>query len=490
LEHNNYFKNVEQVIQQYDLVVGIEVHVQLNTKTKMWCNCEISKSSFENQTVCAVCTAQPGTLPVINRAAIRLAGLAALASGCTINKFSKFDRKNYFYPDLPKGYQITQFVTPIAEGGSLDVTLPNNEKKKIRITRIQLEEDTGKSVHHENYSLVNLNRAGTPLIEIITEPDISSSVEAVAYLKKLHANMVYLEVTQGNMQDGNFRCDINISLKPKGSIKLGIRVEVKNLNSFKSVEKAIEYEMVRQANLLRNGEKILQQTLLFDADKLQTKAIRTKTDADDYRYFAEPDLMPLIISDEQIGEWRSSLPELPDAKQTRLVTTYGITPYDAEVLCQDRKVVDYFEEGVSIYPASAKKIANWILSALLHYLNEAHLPISKSPISALHLAELVKMIDEGIVSSKMAKEIFVEMFDSKKSAKEIVGSKGLQQNSDESQLEKLVDDLISKFPQEVAELKGGRERVMGFFVGHIMKDTQGKANPKLTTDLIRKKMGI
>lgn len=482
------FNTVEEVKNKFDIVVGLEVHTQLNTKTKMWCKCEINKFAFPNHTVCPVCTAQPGSLPVLNKEAIRLASLAALATNCKINKVSGFDRKNYFYPDLPKGYQITQFATPLAENGTLTITSEAGVPKVIQISRIQLEEDTGKSTHHSDYSLVNLNRCGTPLIEIITGPDMSSASEASSYLKKLHANLVYLGVTLGNMQDGNFRCDVNISLKPKGAKEFGTRVEVKNVNSFKNVEKSIEYEVIRQANVITLGEKILQQTLLFDADKNQTKAIRTKSDADDYRYFAEPDLTPLRVSLADLELWKKSLPELPEQKANRFVADFDVTTYDAEVLCQDKDVAAYFEQCVSIYPKSAKKIANWILSELLHFLNEANISILKSPVSSKNLAELVQLIDDQVISSKMAKDVFLEMYDNQVSALVIVEKKGLKQNSDESMLESIVDELIKNHPNEVAELKAGRDRVLGFFVGQVMKKTDGKANPKLTTDLIKKKV--
>lgn len=481
------FTNVDDVKSKFDIVVGLEVHTQLNTKTKMWCKCEINKFAYPNHTICPICTAQPGTLPVINKEAIKLASLAALATNCKINKLSRFDRKNYFYPDLPKGYQITQFTTPLAEHGKLMIMGENKEKKVIHISRIQLEEDTGKSTHFSDYSLVNLNRCGTPLIEIITGPDMSSASEASSYLKKLHANLVYLGVTLGNMQDGNFRCDVNISLKPKGHKEFGTRVEVKNVNSFKNVEKSIDYEVVRQANLISKGEKILQQTLLFDAEKNQTKAIRTKSDADDYRYFAEPDLTPLRVTEIELETWKKSLPELPEEKANRFIKDFAITAYDAEVLCYDKDVAVYFELCLSFYKKNPKKIANWILSELMHFLNEANISITKSPVTAKNLAELVQLIDDDVISSKMAKEVFLEMYDHQVSALSIVDKKGLKQNSDEHLIESIIDELIKNHPQEVAELKAGRDRVLGFFVGQVMKKTNGTANPKLTTDLIKKK---
>jgi aspartyl-tRNA(Asn)/glutamyl-tRNA(Gln) amidotransferase subunit B len=482
------YTTITDVKNSFDIVIGLEVHTQLNTKTKMWCQCEINKFAYANNTVCPICTAQPGTLPVINKEAIHLASLAALATHCRVNNVSRFDRKNYFYPDLPKGYQITQFAVPLAEDGFIEITSESGTTKKIHIKRIQLEEDTGKSTHHADFSLVNLNRCGTPLIEIITGPDMSSPHEASSYLKKLHANLVYLGVTIGNMQDGNFRCDVNISLKKKGSKEFGTRVEVKNVNSFKNVEKSIEFEVVRQANVLTKGEKILQQTLLFDADKNQTRAIRTKSDADDYRYFTEPDLTPIRVTNQELENWKKNLPELPEQKAQRFINQYGITPYDAEVLCHDKEVANYFEESLKYYDKAPKKVANWILSELLHYLNEANISITKSPVNAKNLSELVQLIEDQVISSKMAKEVFLEMYDNKVTAASIVEQRGLKQNSDQGLLESIIDDLIKNNPNEVAELKAGRDRVLGFFVGQVMKKTDGKANPRLTTDLIKKKI--
>lgn len=482
------FKSIKEVMNQYEVIIGLEVHTQLNTKTKMWCQCEINKHAFPNHTTCPVCTAQPGTLPVINKDAIRLAALAAVATHSKINKKSTFDRKNYFYPDLPKGYQITQFALPLAENGFLMIRDDEGNDKKIEIKRIQLEEDTGKSTHLGDSSLVNLNRCGTPLIEIITGPDMRSPSEASTYLKKLHANLVYLEVTLGNMQDGNFRCDVNVSLRPKGQTQFGTRVEVKNVNSFKNVEKSIEFEAVRQANILADNGNILQQTLLFEAEKNSTRAIRTKSDADDYRYYVEPDLTPIVISTEELNFWSQNLPELPEQKSKRFVKEYEITQYDSDILCHDKELAQYFENAVSKYNKSPKKIANWIISELLHHLNEFNVSITKSPVSFENLAELVKLIDEGVISSKMAKEVFLEMVDHKKSASKIVDEKGLRQNNDQSLIEKIIDELIVQYPNEVSELKSGRERVMGFFVGQVMKKTQGKANPQLTTDIIKAKI--
>jgi aspartyl-tRNA(Asn)/glutamyl-tRNA(Gln) amidotransferase subunit B len=477
---------MDLILQKYEVVIGLEVHAQLNTLTKMWCNCEILKSAYENTKICQVCTAQPGALPVLNKQAVQLAVLTGLAHGATIHEQSSFDRKNYFYPDLPKGFQITQFYRPICTDGALEIELKSGEKKLIAINRIQMEEDTGKSTHFGDYSLINLNRCGVPLIEIITGPDMRSAEEATTYLKNLHANLVFLEVCKGNLQDGNFRCDVNLSLRPLGSTKFGVRTEVKNLNSFKHVEQAIHYEIQRQGALLMAGEAVEQQTLLFDAEKLVTKVLRSKSNADDYRYFPEPDLPQIKLPAALIKQWEKLIPELPMAKKSRFVRDYQLPVYDASLLCDEKELSVYYEQCVTLYPNGAKKIANWILSELLHYLHEGHLTIEKSPITVQAMGELITLIDEGVISGKMAKEIFPMMFDEKKMPKNIVEEKGLVQSNDGDKIVEILKELIALHPKEVEELKGGRDRVLGFFVGQVMKKMQGKANPQLTTDLLKK----
>ncbi|MCB9094531.1 MAG: Asp-tRNA(Asn)/Glu-tRNA(Gln) amidotransferase subunit GatB [Halobacteriovoraceae bacterium] len=470
----------------YEAVIGLEIHTQLDTKTKAWCDCEIKVNGFENHYVCEICSGHPGTLPVLNKTSVDYAIKLALATNCRINHCSFFDRKNYFYPDLPKGYQITQYHTPIAEDGFVEI-----ENKKIRIQRIQMEEDTGKSQHEGNTSLINLNRAGTPLLEIVTDPDFSDSTEAVAFLKKLHAILVYLGVSKGDMQHGNLRCDVNLSLRKKGEQKFGTRTEVKNLNSFRSVEKAIEYEMSRQSKILDKGEKVLQQTMLFDVQTLKTRAIRTKSDADDYRYFVEPDLLPLVLSEAHIERVKETLPELPDAKKQRFIEIYDIPEYDANILCSSKELADYFESSAQLYDkGNYKQLSNWIMVELLKLVNESQASITKINVTATKLVELLKLIDNGTISGKIAKDVLVEMFDTNKSASEVIEKKGVKQNSDEDQLRTYAEEIIKNHPKEVEELKNGRDRLMGFFVGQVMKKTKGQANPQMTSEIIKKLLGL
>jgi len=474
-------------MSKYEPVIGIEIHVQLNTLTKAWCNCELKINGFENHYVCEVCSAQPGTLPVVNKQAVDYALMLGLATNCTINKTSYYDRKNYFYPDLPKGYQITQFKTPICEDGLVEIGSENGDSKKIRIERIQLEEDTGKSTHYNDYSLINLNRAGTPLVEIVTKPDFETAKEVTNFLKKIQSILVYLDVSKGNLQDGNMRCDVNLSLKPIGSKTLGTRTEVKNLNSFRSVERAIAHEKIRQASVLDKGDKVLQQTLLFDVDTGANRVLRTKSDADDYRYMPEPDLLALSVTEGQIKKLKENLPELPTDKVERFIKEFNIPKYDAEVICSEKKLANYFEKACSLHQGNAyKKISNWVMVELLKLVNEAKADIETLKLTPKHLVELVELIESGKISGKIAKDIFVEVYDTGKYPSDIVTDKGLEQNSDTSEIEEIIKEIINAHPKEVAELKSGRDRVMGFFVGQVMKKTQGKANPKITSDLVSK----
>ncbi len=478
-------------MSKYETVIGIEIHAQLNTNTKAWCNCELKINGFENHYVCEVCSAQPGTLPVVNKQAINYALMLGIATDCNINKTSFYDRKNYFYPDLPKGYQITQFHTPICEDGAIELVGESGEKKKIRIERIQLEEDTGKSTHYNDYSLINLNRAGTPLVEIVTKPDFKTAKEVTNFLKKIQSILVYLDVSKGNLQDGNMRCDVNLSLMPKGSDTFGTRTEVKNLNSFRSVERAIEHEKLRQADILDKGEEVLQQTLLFDVDTGATRVLRTKSDADDYRYIPEPDLLAISVSEENIEKLKNELPELPTDKVNRFIKEFKIPKYDAEVICSEKKLAKYFEKACSLHNGNAyKKISNWVMVELLKLVNEAKADVEKIKLTPKHLVELVELIESGKISGKIAKDIFVEVYDTGKLPGEIVKEKGLEQNSDSSEIEEIVKEIIGAHPKEVEELKSGRDRVMGFFVGQVMKKTQGKANPKITSDLVKKLLGL
>jgi aspartyl-tRNA(Asn)/glutamyl-tRNA(Gln) amidotransferase subunit B len=470
----------------YDVVIGLEVHAQLSTLTKAWCQCEISVSAFENTKVCEVCSAQPGTLPVYNKKAIEYAIKLGLATNSRINKVSVFDRKNYFYPDLPKGYQITQFQTPVAENGHLDIFDDEGNIKKVGIQRIQMEEDTGKSSHLGEKSLINLNRSGTPLLEIVSEPHMSTAKEASSYLKKLHSILVYLGICHGNMQDGNFRCDVNVSIKPKGSDKYGTRTEVKNVNSFRHVEMCIEHEVQRHQQILDSGNKVLQQTLLFDVETKATKVLRTKSDADDYRYFPEPDLLPLIISDSEIQKVQNTLPELPDAKIKRFILDYGIPAYDANVLTVEKELANYFEAALKNYEGEAKKMSNWIMVELLRYLNEAGTSIERSPVSPNSLAGLLNAINSGKISGKQAKDVFLKMYDSGHSADVIIKEMGLEQISDEKMITEIAQKIINANSVNVEKYKAGNERVFGFFVGQVMKETNGQANPSLTSEIIKK----
>lgn len=470
---------------EYDIVIGVEIHAQIASQTKAYCSCEVSTRAFENTKVCEVCSAQPGTLPRVNREGVNAAIKSALAMNCKVNPVSYFDRKNYFYPDLPKGYQITQFATPIAQEGSVEIETEQGIKK-VRIQRIQMEEDTGKSTHDGSSSYINLNRAGTQLIEIVTEPDLESAQEASEYFKKIRSILVYLGVSHGNMQEGNLRADVNISLKPKGSSTLGTRTEVKNINSFKNVEKAVEYEVVRHRDILNRGEKIQQQTLLFDAEKNETFLLREKSDADDYRYFPEPDLGPLFISDKEIQHLKTTLPELPDAKAKRFIDEYKLTSYDAQVLTSDKNLAHFFEQAQKAHQGEAKKMANWVMGELLRYLNESGTDVQKSPVSASNLAELLNEIEKGAISGKQAKDVFEKMYDTGKKAKELISELGLEQVSDTGLIEQLAQEVVEANPKEVEQYLGGRDRLLGFFVGQVMKKSQGKANPQLASDFVKK----
>ena len=469
----------------FEMVIGIEVHAQLSTKSKAWCSCQVGNKGFENTSVCEVCSAQPGTLPKVNKKAVEYACLAGLALNCEINKFSRFDRKNYFYPDLPKGYQITQFDLPIAYEGNLSIASESGETKKVGIERVQMEEDTGKSLHEGEYSLINLNRAGTPLIEIVSKPDIRSANEAVDYLKQLRSILIYLDICEGNMQDGNFRCDVNLSIREKGTEAFGTRTEVKNLNSFKSVEKAIAYEFERHQKILNAGEKVKQQTLLFDVESGKTTVLRDKSDADDYRYFPEPDLPPVILTDTDITNIKNTLPELPKQKVQRFIEEYSLSEYDSTVLASDKHLANFYEQAVDGYKQGAKKIANWITSELLRYINEAGIEITKSPVKAIEIQALVKEIDQGTISGKIAKDIFLQMYDTGKGAKELIEASGAKQISDDSLIRDLAKELVAKHTDEVQQFLAGRDRVLGFFVGQIMKATKGQANPQLTSEIVK-----
>lgn len=475
-----------EALSKYDVIIGLEVHAQLSTNAKVWCNCEISTHSLENTKVCEICSGQPGTLPALNKKVVEFATKMALATNCKINELSYFDRKNYFYPDLPKGYQITQFEIPIAQDGFIAITDEVGNDKKIRIERIQIEEDTGKSTHEGESSLINLNRCGTPLIEIVGRPDIRSPQEASAYLKKLHSVLTYLGVCHGNLQEGNFRCDVNVSLHKKGTEVWGTRTETKNLNSYRNVEKAIECEIIRQADILDRGEKVIQQTLGFDADTLKISVLRTKSDAHDYRYFPEPDLIPLVITEAEKTKWKNELPELPEAKVARFVSEYGIPLYDADVLTTDKHLASYFEIVAKAHKGEAKKASNWIMVELLRLLNEFNISVEKSPVEALELAALLNAVHEGRISGKQAKDVFIKMFDEKKGADAVIAELGMVQISDTSALEDVAKKIVEANPTQVEQFLSGKDRVFGFFVGLMMKETKGQANPQIANDIMKK----
>ena len=467
----------------FDVVIGLETHVQMATNTKCFCSCKVEFGAEPNTNVCPVCLALPGSLPVLNEKALEYAIKASLALNCKVHELSVFARKHYFYPDLPKGYQISQYDKPLATDGYIDINV-DGKKERVRIHRLHVEEDAGKTIHEGQYSYVDLNRAGTPLMEIVTEPDITSAVGARLYLEKLRNIMRYIGVSDADMEKGQLRCDVNISLKPKGSDKLGTKVEIKNLNSFRFVQKAIEYEIERQAKLLKKGGEIVQETRLFDPSSGKTYTMRTKEEAHDYRYFPDPDLIPVRLSVEQIEEIRKSLPELPDEKAERYVKEYNLTEYDADVLVADKERAKFFEEAVKVYDKNPKAVANWIINELLGRLNEASISIEESPVKPEHIAELVKLIDEGVISTKIAKEVFDEVFKTQKSPSQIVEEKGLKQVSDEGEIRKIVEEVLANHPAEVEKFKAGNQKLMGFFVGQVMKATKGKANPKLVNKIL------
>jgi aspartyl-tRNA(Asn)/glutamyl-tRNA(Gln) amidotransferase subunit B len=473
----------------FETVIGLEVHAQLSTLSKLFSASPNQFGSLPNRNINPVCTAQPGALPVLNRKAVDYAIRAGLATNCRINELSVFARKNYFYPDLPKGYQISQFDKPLCELGFLEIEYENEpgvrETKRIGITRIHMEEDAGKSQHMAGYSLVDLNRAGTPLIEIVSEPDFRSPSEAAAYLRKLRAILQYIEVCDGNMQEGNFRCDANVSVRKVGDPKLGTRAELKNLNSFRFLEKAIEYEIQRQVNVITSGGKVVQETRLYDSARNVTQSMRSKEEAHDYRYFPEPDLPPLVVSAQWVEGVKAGLPELPDAKALRFVREFGLPEYDAKVITSAKPLAVFYEEAVAHSLNEPKLVSNWLMTEVLRMLKESEKEIEDCPFPARHLGALVALIKKGEISSKIAKTVFEEMWASGKEPGAIVKEKGLVQVSDPSAIEGAVRKVMQAAPDKVAEFRSGKEKLFGFFVGQVMKETQGKANPALVNDLVK-----
>ena len=476
----------------YETVIGLEVHVQLTTKTKIFCSCTTLFGQTPNSQTCPVCLGLPGALPVLNRKAVEYAIKTGLATNCEIAPRSIFARKNYFYPDLPKGYQISQFELPICEHGWLEITLDNGDSKRIGITRAHMEEDAGKLVHGETpetegMSLVDLNRACTPLLEIVSEPDMRSPEEAIAYLKKLHQIVVYLGVCDGNLEEGNFRCDANVSVRPVGQKEFGTRTELKNINSFRFIKQAIEYEVERQIDLIDSGGEVVQETRLFDSTTGVTRSMRGKEEAHDYRYFPDPDLVPLVISRDWVEALSKTLPELPDAKRTRYIETMGLPAYDAGVLASDREVAEYFDACVKA-SGDAKTSANWVMGDILRKLRETDSSIASAPISPDRLAGLLARMADNTISGKIAKTVFEKMWHTGQSADEIIEAEGLKQVTDSSAIEALVDETIANYPDQAEEYRNGKEKLIGFFVGKVMQASQGKANPGMVNQLLKNKL--
>ena len=472
----------------YEVVIGVEVHAQLRTKSKMFCGCGTMFGLTANSQTCPVCLGLPGTLPVINGTAVEMAVRTGLALNCTIGSTNRFARKNYFYPDLPKGYQISQYEAPICEHGWIEI--PSGEgRKKVRIHRAHLEEDAGKNVHETGTSgsRVDLNRAGTPLLEIVTEPDMRSADEVVAYLKGLRDTLMYLEVCDGNMEEGSFRCEPNLSLRLLGQKDYGTKVELKNINSFKFVKDAIEYEIKRQTKVLNEGGTVLQETRLWNFDRGETVVMRSKEEAHDYRYFPDPDLVPLKLEREWIESLRASVPELPAARMKRFVSEFGLPEYDAGVLTASKGIADYFETCVKLFN-HPKTVSNWVMGELARELNNSGANVAGSPVTPQRLVELLELVEKGTVSLKVARDIFPELYRSGKSAEEIVREKGLTQLSDEGALDKLIEEVLARNPTQVAQFKEGKHQVLGFLVGQVMKASGGKANPSKVNELLKKKL--
>ena len=471
---------------KYDVYIGLEVHLQLSTKTKAFCSCSTIFGEEPNSQTCPVCMGFPGALPVLNKEAMVRAIKVALSLNCSIAESMKFDRKNYYYPDLPKNFQISQYDKPLSYDGYLDIIV-GGTPKRIRIKRVHMEEDAGKLFHKNDYSLVDYNRSGTPLLEIVSEPDMSSPEEAYVYLSSLKSLLRYLDVSDCNMEEGSLRCDANISLSPAGSGKLGVKTELKNMNSFKWVKNALEYEVKRQASLLDNSEKMTQDTRLWNVEKGVTIAMRSKEEAHDYRYFPDADLVPFVVSKELVEGVKKGIPELPKEKMSRFILQYSIPEYDAFVLTQERKTSEFFEQAVLAYN-NPKSISNWIMGSINAILNEKNADIEGTKLSPQNLADMVKMIDEGVISIKIAKEILSEMADKGESPQVFVEKKGLKQISDMGELENVIEKVVKANDESVSAYRGGKKNALAYLIGQIMKETHGKANPKIVNELLIKKL--
>jgi aspartyl-tRNA(Asn)/glutamyl-tRNA(Gln) amidotransferase subunit B len=474
----------------WETVIGLEIHAQLATRSKIFSGSPTAYGAPPNTQADLVDLGYPGVLPVLNAEAVRMAVKLGLAIGARIAPLSVFARKNYFYPDLPKGYQISQYELPIVADGALEIVLEDGAVKRIGITRAHLEEDAGKSLHEglPGMTGIDLNRAGTPLVEIVSEPDMRSAKEAVAYMKKMHTLVRYLEICDGNMQEGSFRCDANVSVRPAGTQKFGTRAEIKNLNSFRFVERAINFEVERQIELLESGRAVVQETRLYDPDKGETRSMRSKEEANDYRYFPDPDLLPLKVDAALIESVRATLPELPDQKAARLATQYGLSAYDAGVLTASRELAAYYEELVRAAPADPKLAANWVMGELAAALNKEGLEVSSGRMPAARLGELLGRVQDGTVSGKIAKEVFELMWSHGSSADQVIESKGLRQITDSAAIARAIEEVMAKNPGQLAEYRAGKDKLFGFFVGQVMKATGGKANPAQLNELLRSKL--
>jgi len=476
----------------YEAVIGLEVHAEMLTQSKIFCGCSATFGAAPNEHTCPLCLGLPGVLPVLNRRVVEFAIKAGLATQCEIAPVSRWARKNYFYPDLPKGYQISQYELPICLAGRIDIEV-DGQPKSVRLTRIHMEEDTGKNIHdqHGDASLVDYNRCGVPLLEIVSEPDIRSAAEACAYLRKLRTMLQYLEVCDGNMEEGSFRCDANISVRPRGQAAFGTRAEVKNMNSFRAIERAIEHEIARQIDLVSHGERVVQETRLWDPDREETRPMRSKESAHDYRYFPDPDLLPLVVAREWVDALRAALPELPDARRARFVSAYGLPTYDAEVLTARKDVADYFEAAVRAH-ANAKTISNWVMGDVLRLVRERKLDdalvIRDWPLPPAALAGMVRLIDDDTISGKIAKTVFEQMVATGKPAEAIVAEQGLSQMTDSGAIDAAIAAVLAANAAKVAEYRAGKDKLFGFFVGQVMKATEGKANPAKVNEILKQRL--